>query len=244
MLIGLLIKCLSGPIHILLSHPQLLFNLCPAIVHLFNWLQVRRSGKGSSPPYRSTAQCDANYSRSPADLNDKWHNFHWKSSNNRQQRLRNQPIAFPGHPTYSFPIKIYLSKQTKSKLWIGVCHAGLISMSEWLLCDLLKDGSISFFRPAVTNKKRLRRCLRLDFSVNCIAFLARTLKPTGLNRPSSTDRPHSDAHLPVRLRLGVTLLPAIWQETRKTTWRKNYLSPKMSVLVNPRKSTHISNQGI
>lgn len=237
MLIGLLIKCLSGPIHIVLWHPQLLFNLCPAIVHLFNWLKVR-SGKGSSSPYHSTAQCDANYSHCLVDLNDKRQDFHCKKTTTKQSttEVKKSADRLSGSSDVIFPIKIDLLKQKTSFRWLFVMH----QYTERLLCDLFKDGSISFFRLAVTNKKCLKRCLGWDFSVNCIAFLARTLKPTGLNRPSSTDRPHTDAHLPVRLRLGVTLLPAIWQETRNSTWRKNYLSLKMSALVNSRKSRHIS----
>lgn len=117
MLIGVLTKCLPGPIHIVLWHPQLLFNLCPAIVHLFNWLKVRRSEKGSSSPYDSTAVwCKL---QPLVDLNDKRHDFHCKKNkkDNRQQRLTNQQIAFSQSSDVIFPIKIFLLNR-KTSFWL------------------------------------------------------------------------------------------------------------------------------
>lgn len=176
MLIGLLIKCLSAPIHMALRHPQLLFNLCPAIVHLFNWLEVRGSGKGSSPPYHSAAQRDANFSHHSVDLNDKWHDFHWKHSTKEgKEKKKNSTITLK-IKTYSLKIKMN-----------AVCHSCLFSIHSGRSVICLMTVHISFFRLVVTNKNGPG--LRLLF--NCIDFLARTLKPTGLNCPSSTDRPHT-----------------------------------------------------
>lgn len=108
MLIGLLIKCLSGSIHTVLWHPQLLFNLCPAIVHLFNWLEVRRSGKGSSSPYHSTAQCDANSTTAWLTwmINDM--TFTEKQSTTEVNKSADQHARSSDE---MFPIKIYFLKQ-------------------------------------------------------------------------------------------------------------------------------------
>lgn len=160
MLIGLLIKCLSGPIHIVLWHPQLLFNLCPAIVHLFNWLKVRRSGKGSSSPYQSTAQCDANYSHCLVELNDEWHDFHCRK-NKKKKQSTTEVSKSADHLSRSsdvmFPIETHLLKQKET----SNCYLSRTShqYTELLPCDLFKDGSISFLRPVVTNKNRSKRSL-------------------------------------------------------------------------------------
>lgn len=74
--------------------------------------------------------------------------------------------------------------------------------------------------------------LRLLGKLHCFSGKdteAHRTKRTPPLTPPSTDRPHSDAHLPVRL--GVTLLGAIWRDTRSRTWRRNCSSLKMSANV-------------
>lgn len=119
MLISLLINCLSGLIHTGLRLPQLQFNLCPAIVHLFNrlWGEERRKRRSSLISLGRSVKCKFD----PLCYWPEWWmtQLYWKQSTTGVWRIS------AGHQMKSLPIKINFPENKRDCL-MAIRHACLL----------------------------------------------------------------------------------------------------------------------